>query len=284
MEQWKNTSAAIRSVFEVFRMSIKKPDPSRWSSDLGTLANVLATAEKSLRTLPTDPFESLKRIDAVAELLKRAGVAPIPALDATRSDIEQDCVRHEAEFWGRFAEECAASGWELFGSTNRRLVNRAIFVSQAGRVVKVEGLSTAYTPFVPKLIAVLVIQLRDVGASEAELQSFLEIVSRAYDSIPRAGQESSLEAIYRHSIIEAQKPNFWRNPSPGSFVTLSRPMFRYRLSEVLRLGITAPGDRALSLGTTTMTKDAWELYSPGEQRVVLAGRLSLTSDGGLHAS
>ncbi len=265
-------------------MGIKKPDSSRWSNDLGALANALGTAEKRFRNLPADPFESLRRIDAVVDLLKRAGVGPIPALDATRSDIEKDCVRQEAEFWGRFADACAASGWELLGSTNRRLVNRAIFVSQDGRVVKVEGLSTAYTPFVPKLIAVLVIHLQDVGVSEAELRSFMEVVSRAYDCTPRAGKECSIEAIYRHSLIEAQKPNFWRNPSPGFFVTLSRPMFRYRLSEVLRLGVTAPDGRTLSLGTTTMTKDAWELYSPGEQRVVMAGRLSLTSDGGIHAS
>lgn len=106
------------------------------------------------------------------------------------------------------------------------------------------------------------------------------VLAKAYDSVPRAGSECSLETVYRQCVFESQKPAFWRGPNAASFAAVSRSAFRYRLSEILRLGLLTNDSRAVELGTTTTSKDAWEIYSPGEQRVVIAGRIKLTRAGG----
>jgi hypothetical protein len=234
----------------------EKLDSSPWSDDFAVVSAAFATAQKQLRTLPLNPFEALRRIEAVRDALKGAGVETVESINAILPRIEAECVRLEAEFWGLLTEACATAGWDVLGNTKRRLVNKTVFVSQEGRIVKVEGVTAPCTPFVPSLIAVLSGQMQDLGGSEIELRSFLGVITKAYDTIPKSGRECSLEAVYRHCIIELQKPNFWRNPKPTSFVGLSRPSFRYRLSEILRLGLSSTDRRRLSLGTTTMAKDS----------------------------
>ncbi len=261
-----------------------KAETSIWSSQLIPLVAALSSAQRQLRTLPDDPFEAMKQIGVARDDLRGAGVETARVIDLILSDLDGECVKHQAEFWGRLEAACVTNGWELHGSTDRRLVNRALFVSISGPVVKIEGQPSTYTPYIPSLIAPLARWLQGLGGFDrAAIESFTGTLAKSYDSLPRPGVECSLEDVYRRCVIEMQKPIFWRNPTPTSFVTFSRPAFRYRLSEMLRLGISTADGRILRLGTTTMTKDAWEIFSPGEQRVILAGRISLSSNGDGHA-
>ena len=260
----------------------KKLEPSRWTDELGHLITSLDLSQKQMRTLSSDPFAALRQLDSVRDRLKEAGIQSLVAIEEVRTKIETDCMRLAAEFWGLFSDACRDAGWELSGNTNRRMVKRAIFVAQEGQTVRIEGVPTGCGPFVPTVMNVLTEQLQGIGSSEADLKTFMTILAKAYDSASKPAQESSLENLFRHCVLEAQKPTFWRNPTSSSFTPLTRPVFRYRISEILRLGISTSDGRTVSLGTTTMTKDAWEFYSPGEQRVILAGRLRLTRESGSH--
>lgn len=262
---------------------IDNADPTPWSDRLVALNNALATAHKHLRKASADPFEVVHRLNAARHALTSVGVDADKSLDAILPALESECVRLEAEFWGLLTQECAARGWDVVGSTNRRLVNKALFISQEGSAVKVEGVAAECTPYIPTLMPKIARVVEEFMAPEAEVKSFLAVLAKVYDALPRPGSECSLETLYRHCIVELQKPNFWRNPSSTAFMSLGRPAFRYRISEILRLGISTADGRAVTLGTTTMSKEAWEIYSPGEQRVVIAGRLSLTRLGGSNA-
>jgi hypothetical protein len=262
---------------------IDNADPTPWSERLSALSNAFGTAHKHLRKAPADPFEVVHRINAVRHALTSVGVDADKSLDAVLQALESECVRLEAEFWGLLTQACATRGWDVLGSTNRRLVNKALFVSQDGSAVNVDDVAAGCTPYIPSLMPTLTRVVEELMASEAELKSFLGVLAKVYDAFPRPGSECSLEAVYRQCIVELQKPSFWRNPTSTSFIRLSRPAFRYRISEILRLGVLTTDGRAVTLGTTTMSKDAWEIYSPGEQRVVIAGRLSLTRLGGDNA-
>lgn len=253
---------------------------SLWGERVAALAEAFAAAHKELRKPSADPFETAARVKAVRQVLTGVEVNADKALDAVLTVLETECVRLEAEFWGLLTEACGSRGWDVFGSTNRRLVNKAVFVSLEGSVVKIEGALRPCTPFIPSVVTELAGAIKGVETSEAELKGFMVVLAKAYDSVPRAGLECSLEAVYRQCVFESQKPTFWRGPNAASFAAISRSAFRYRLSEILRLGLLTNDSRAVELGTTTMSKDAWEVYSPGEQRVVIAGRIKLTRAGG----
>lgn len=262
--------------------SKKKPESNRSCAALRSLSAALESASRALHALPENPFQALRRVDKARQLLSTSKLSPIEALESVRRQVEEECLRCEVEFWGHLADECSRRGWDLHGTTSRRIVNRAVFISLENHVVRVEGAPSASPPYAPAAIQVLSAQMETLGTSEAQLRLLLAMVSRAYDRVARSAEECNLEELYRQCVMEAQKPGFWRHPTPNSFVSLTRAMFRYALSEVLRLGITTSDGRTVGLGTTTMTKDAWELYSPGEQRVVLAGRLSLVPAGEKH--
>lgn len=253
------------------------PDQSRWSDDLSSLAAALGVTQKQLRTLSPDPFTALKQLDLVSRHLAGIGVNSVATIEVVRQKIENECLTLETQFWGILSEACRNMGWDLFGSTNRRLVNKAVFILMEGQTVRIEGADSGYTPFVPSVMTALSNQLQGLQGSGAELKAFLAVIAKAYDALPRIGQACSLEALFRQCVLEAQKPSFWRNPSTKSFTALTRPMFRYRITQLLQSGLSTPDGRSISLGTTTMSKDVWELYSPGEQRIVQAGRLSLVS-------
>lgn len=259
--------------------SAKKPEPNRWSDELTHLIAALEAAQKQLQTLSRDPFTALRQIDAVRGRLRDVGIAQLDAIEAVRKEIETDCMQSEVQFWGLLSDECHKAGWDLLGNTNRRLVHRAVFIALDGKIARIEGAAAGCAPFVPSVMIVLSEQLQGLGSSEPELRSFLATLAKVYDNTPRPGQECSLEALFRLSVLETQNPAFWRNPTGKFFTALTRPIFRYRLSELLRLGLRTSDGRTISLGTTTMSEGAWELYSPGEQRVVQAGRLSLIPGG-----
>jgi hypothetical protein len=248
-----------------------------WSNQVATLSATFGVVQKQLRGLPENCFDALRQVNGARNALQSAGIKGIELIDSAAAALEGECLRSETEFWGLLTEACSANGWDLFGSTNRRLVCQAVFVSQDGRSVKIEGQAAIFTPDVANVMGALGKQFQDIECSESELNTFLELLTRAYDMTPKIGSESNLEELFRRCVIEFQKPSFWRNPVKESFVSLTRPAFRFRLSELLRKGMTTPDGRAISLGSTTTTKDAWEVFSPGEQRVVLAGRLSFAS-------
>lgn len=251
-----------------------------WRERLSALSDILESAHKQLRKVSADPFEVSGSVNSARQMLQGASIELGKYSDAILSEVESECIRLEAEFWGLLTEACTSRGWNVLGTTNRRLINKSLFLSLEGRAVKVEGLARVCTPFVPSVIAALAPILDEIRTPEAELKAFLNVLGKAYDAVPRPGSECSLEAAYRQCLFESQKPAFWRSPNATSLVVLTRPTFRYRLSEILRLGLLTSDGRGLALGTTTMSKDAWEVYSPGEDRVVIAGRLSLTRSGG----
>jgi hypothetical protein len=260
-------------------MSTKKYEPTAWSDELATLTARLASWQKRLGTLSPDPFIALQQLDEVRSQLKDLGIPDLAVIEGVRGKIDSECVLWEVEFWGRFMKACEEAGWALAGTTNRRLVNRAVFVSLEGRTVRVEGAANC-SPFVPSVIRALSAQLNVPPITDAELKDFLSTLAKAVDSMQASGLEASLEDIFRRCVLEVQKAAFWKNPTPVAFTPLSRPTFRYHISEILRRGLETPDGRVISLGTTTMTKDAWEVYSPGEERVVMCGRLGLISGSG----
>lgn len=252
----------------------KKAEPSRWTAELSNLTASLDAARRQLQTLSSDPFAALKHINSARDRLKDAGILALGAIEAVKDAIEAECLRLAVEFWGLLSDACRDAHWDLLGNTNRRLVNRALFIALEGHTVKIEGVPTACSPSVPHVIKVLAEQLQGIGSSETELRAFITTLSKAYDSASQPERGCSLETLFHHCVLETQRPTFWRHPTGSAFIALTRPMFRFRISEILRLGISTSDGRTISLGTTTTTKDAWEFYSPGEQRVVLAGRLS----------
>jgi len=260
----------------------EKPNFRPWSDQIATLIATFGTVQKQLRGLPESSFEALRRINTARDALHTAGIPGIEVIDRAAAALEGECVRSEAEFWGLLTEACSTTSWKVFGTTNRRLINQAIFVSQDGQSVKIEGLPTIFTPDVPRVMAALRDQLQDIESSESDLRAFLDLLLRAYEATSKTGSECNLEELFRCCVVELQRPGFWRNPVKASFVSFTRQAFRFGLSEILRRGMTAPDGRAICLGSTTATKDAWEIFSPGEQRVVLAGRISFASIRGDH--
>jgi hypothetical protein len=260
-------------------MSAKDYEPTVWSDELATVTATLASCQKRLGRLSPDPFMALKELNEIRSNLADVAIPSLPIIEGVRDKIESECVLWEVEFWGRFTKACEDAGWTLAGTTNRRLVNQAVFVSLESRTVKVEGAANC-SPFVPTVIRTLSALLNAVPTTDAELKVFLSAVAKAVDNAQPPGREASLEDLFRRCVFEVQKPAFWRNPTLVAFTPLSRSTFRYCIAEILRRGLETPDGRVISLGSTTMTKDVWEIYSPGEERVVMCGRLGLVSGSG----
>jgi hypothetical protein len=144
--------------------------PNFWGERLAALGDAFATSYKQLRKISADPFEVVGRVNSVRQALKGVGIDADQCFDAILPVLQSECVRLEAEFWGLLTQACAAHGWDVLGSTNRRLVNKAMFVSLEGSAVKVEGVAGACTPFVPSLMPTLARTLEEVEASEGRTE------------------------------------------------------------------------------------------------------------------
>ena len=127
------------------------------------------------------------------------------------------------------------------------------------------------TPYVPTLISVLTPLAESFILSDRDMTSFMTNIHEAHRDVGQ--REAPLEEIFHRIVILLQKQMFW-NTMKG-FVPFTRAMFRLRLSEALEKNLSTPDGRTIQLGATRLGQSAWEVYSPGEMRLIQVGSLAL---------
>jgi hypothetical protein len=246
-----------------------------WVEALDRAGRSIAAAVKRAHDLPEDPFKRRHEVEAIRNSLSDHSLGNLGPPQRVLDDLTGECAQLAAEFWQRFGEGCSALGWELHGSTSRRMLCRGIIVELKGESVTVEGIAEAHSPHVPALVESLKPEVAMVAPDAFDAAGFMSQLVTCYDRLPGSGAERGLEDVYRTLLWIVQKPAFWRSLDPKQFVRFTRPMFRARLTEALRQGLKSGDGRVVQLGTTTQPRDAWEVFSPGEGRVVQVGRLGL---------
>lgn len=243
----------------------------QWVSTVESLSKQLRACTKAILSSGDDPFGRLQNIDRAAKLLEENDLTK--SLTELRKSIEKDCLEAAAEFWQRFCAAANDAGWEVCGSTDRRLVSRAFIVELKDRVVSVDGLPGRFTPHVPDLIQILKPHIDRLSENYGSLQQFADLLARAYDSWGGRG-DIGIETVFRQYVLLMQPSSFWTNLEQSKFKSLPRPAFRYLLSKMLAENTRAADGRDLRLTPTLNRKDVWELFSPAEGRVVQVGRLT----------
>ena len=254
-----------------------KPQPTAWVEEIDNLGRTLKDLASGCRHLPSNPFQARAFIDVHVTTLKKRGLEgllPSPLMQQ-RQTLQDACTLHVAEFWKNLAEACTQEGWELHGTTSRRLFCRGPFIELKNETVLVEGISATLTPYVPDLKNALKAHAEQLLPARLEMPAFMEQLAKAYGRVASQTTERPIEEVYRQWVLLAQKPAFWCNLDVKLFTPLGRAIFRARLTEALRAGQRTADGRELRLGTTTQAKEAWELFSPGEGLVVQMGRLAL---------
>jgi hypothetical protein len=246
---------------------------ANWVASIGAAYNLVRQGVKLSTHLPDDPFTARKAILSMGEKLKARHLDMLSPPPELMHQLESECVREKAEFWDQLGHACAARSWEIQGTTSRRLLNRGLFVEAQEEGVSIENLPVQ-TFHVPSLLKALEPVVDTLVPSGHDPQQFLDLVAQAYDSLGGGG-EQSLEEIYRTVVWNSQKASFWKSLNPTQFVRVTRPQFRSRLTQTLQLAQRTSDGRELRFGTTVQTKEAWEIYSPGEGRVVQVGRMAL---------
>ncbi len=258
--------------------------PPEWADDLLSLGRSIQAVIRKVGKLPEDPFRRRDELEAIARALSALGLERLAPPRGIRNELSACCTQLTAEFWQQFSGECHKMGWSLHGTTSRRLLCRAIFVELKGEAIVVEGIAGTLTPHVGTLVERLKPEVENVLPKNFNLNDFLTHIVHAYDRLAGSGLERPIEEVYRASVLFGQKQGFWRTLDASQLVAMTRPMFRARLTEWLRLGLKTSDGRELQFGTTSQSRDTWELYSPGEERVVQVGRLGLArNEGGDHA-
>jgi hypothetical protein len=248
---------------------------SDWASRLEATFKVLKAASKFQLQLPVDPFETRRRLQGIIDKLRAARLESLLPPEELMQQLDAECTRQKAEFWSELTAACVQRGWELHGTTSRRLVKRGLFVEATDDEVLIETLPAMQTFHVPKVMKELDGVMCTLAGNGLDQRQLMELVQRAFDALGGGG-ERPLEEIYRGVVWHAQKWTFWKTLGPKHFVRITRPQFRSFLTQALQLGMRSPDGRELRLGTTVQAKEAWEMYSPGEARVVQVGRLSLS--------
>jgi hypothetical protein len=246
---------------------------SDWASRLAAASGVLKAASQLAGHPPEDPFQVRRDLRNITEKLKELKLETLLPPPEWMQRVEIECTRLKAEFWNQLAGACTQRGWELHGTTNRRLINQSLFIEAVDEGVNIETLPPLTTFHVPTVLQQLDPLINSFAASRQEPRQFVEVLQRALDSL--GGGERSLEEVYRGVVVQSQKPAFWKTVNPQQFVRITRPQFRALLAQVLQTGQRTPDGRELRFGTTVQAKEAWEVYSPGEGRVVQVGRLNL---------
>ena len=242
-----------------------------WLASLERRAKHLTMAAKTIRTNLENPFVCR---EAAARLTRELAVPDSLEVPARcQRNWEENCQVFKATFWDRLGRACAARGWEVYGVTARRLICRGIFVEQQENEVRLEGESKRLTPVVEDLMKRLEVLSATLVPRNFAPESFLRLLADACSAVPGEGARS-LEQVYRACVSIGQKPSFWKYGLSEDFEPLSRMAFRARLSAVLD-GPLEGLDMRLQLETTINKAQAWEVYSPGEGRVVQVGKLAV---------
>lgn len=250
-----------------------------WAKAIMSAGRKMQTSAKAIQKLGDDPFTARKHIRKAISLIEDLGMSGIAPPEGVLEGLEADCLTLEAEFWGRLEEAISNEGWELIGTTDRRLLHRGIFVELTGDQVRIEGVSGLCTPHVPTLIETLRPEVKNLPSSDPKgIRKYVNAIIDAYDMAGGRG-ELSIEKIYRLAVLQTQKPAFWSKMQPSSLHRFTRPMFRAIVSKLLSEGELLGPHLNLRLGTTVDPKDAWEVFSPGEGRVIQVGRVSIEAQG-----
>lgn len=255
---------------------MSKPDPSpieRWASEIESLSKKLHAHAKSTMAAGDDPFAQREHIDRTDKTLSTINLGSLKAPTDLRTSIDTACVEARAEFWQRFCSAAKDAGWQVHGSTERRLVAYAFFVELKDDTVVIDGVPGKHSPHVPAVIRTLKLHIDSLTTDKGALQQFTDILGEAYDALGGQG-EVPIEAVFRQCVLLVQPATFWATVEPSRFQALSRPMFRCRLSTVLAENVRPADGRELRLTPTVNRKDVWELFSPAEGRVVQVGRIA----------
>ncbi len=258
---------------------MNKPVPTpreQWAGDLESLSKKLQSHAKAILAAGDDPFAQREQIERTARTLSEVDTNRLKAPDALRKVVDTQCVEARAEFWQQFCASAQTAGWEVHGSTDRRLVSRAIFVELKNDMVTIDGAPGRHSPYVPSLIQTLKPHIDVLKADKGGIRDFVDMLAQAYDMLGGQG-DITLEAVFRQCVLLIQSPAFWINVEPTKFLELPRPVFRYRLSAALSENLATTDGRDFRLMPTVNRKDYWELYSSAEGRVVQVGRLSFLS-------
>lgn len=184
------------------------------------------------------------------------------------------CVRARAEFWGSLKEACIARSWGLAGTTDRRIVEQGLFVELLKDKVRVDELALDVSPDAHVVVEAIGKHVEDLRFWTGRIDQFMAALELAYEMVP-GERERPLEAIYRATFLSIQRASFWKSLQVSQMTMLVRPIFRACLSAAMSSGVKTPKGRALRFGATLQGKEVWEVFSPGEQRVVQVGRLRL---------
>jgi len=252
----------------------------RWAGDIESLGKKLLAHAKSLIAAGDDPFAQLEHIERTDKAISDLTIRPPKVPSDLRAAIDTACVEAVAEFWQKFCTAAKEAGWEVHGSTERRLVACAFFVELKNDAVVIDGIPGKHSPYVPAVFDLLKPHVQGLTTDKASLQRFGEILGEAYDVFGSQG-EVPIEAVFRQCVLLAQPATFWTTIEPSKFQAFSRQLFRCRLSAMLAENVK-PGDgRELRLTPTVNRKDVWELYSPAEGRVVQVGRIAFLKRSGI---
>jgi hypothetical protein len=243
---------------------------------LGPLEGAGARAKRLAKVLEgTAPnyFEALELVQSIEN--------DLASLDACREylrnqaqDLAEKCARSQADFWESFSKTLTQYGWNIVGKTERRLLERGIFVELAGDKVSVDELGLTLGAMGVQVADALQSHVKDLRGWVGRPKEFLAALEKAYEAAP-GDRERSLESIYKGTLLNLQKSSFWKQPTGATLVPLSRPAFRACLTAAMQAGGRTPKGRVPRFAASLQDRDAWELYSPGEGRVVQVGRLVL---------
>src|SRR5262249_36921558 len=136
---------------------------SRWAAELEAAGKKLQAQAKAALAAGDDPFAQRDVLDRAA----KGGAGIDAALLSGPPDLDKGVaaswVEAIAEFGERFAAAAAAAGWEVHGTTQRRLVARAYFVELKDEVVLIDGIPGKHSPHVPGLARMLTPHIQGLG-------------------------------------------------------------------------------------------------------------------------
>jgi hypothetical protein len=255
---------------------MSKTDPSpveRWQDELDSLSKKLHAHAKAIQSAGDDAFALRDQIEKVDKTIREIALESLKATADVRKAVETACVEASAEFWQRFSAAAKDAGWEVHGSTERRLVARALFVEFKNDVVSIDAVAGKHSPNVASVIKALKPHVDSLATNKEGVGQFCEVLAQAYDALGGQG-DVPIEAVFRQSILLLQPATFWVTIDPAKFQSMTRATFRCRLSAILADNVRSSDGREMRLTPTVTRKDVWELFSPAEGRVVQVGRLA----------
>jgi len=255
---------------------MSKTDPlpvERWQDELDSLSKKLHAHAKAIQSAGDDAFALRDQIEKVDKTIREVALESLKATADLRRAVERACLEASAEFWQRFSAAVKDAGWDVHGSTERRLVARAIFVELRNDVVSIDAIAGKYTPNVDSVIKALKPHVDNLATNKESVGQFCEILAQAYDALGGQG-DAPIEAVFRQFILLIQPASFWVAVDPTKFQGMTRATFRCRLSAILADNVKSSDGREMRLTPTVTRKDVWELFSPAEGRVVQVGRLA----------